>query len=99
MSKIRFTLQQSIADISCQAKSIAERTNTEKLKGLVRNAQEKLSITQSSTGFQSCVHHFGYLKNHPKNAPVPDECFGCLRILDCLFPNGSNLETPETFSR
>jgi cytoskeletal protein RodZ len=43
--------------------------------------------TQPQTGFQNCVHHFGYLKSRPRKKPVPDECFGCPKVLQCLFPN------------
>jgi len=32
-----------------------------------------------------CRHFFGYLKKIPKNTQIPDECFGCLRMVDCLY--------------
>ena len=54
------------------------------LKELVENAQEKLSISQSPTGFQNCVHNFGYLKDLPEKTPIPAECFGCPKTLRCL---------------
>jgi len=31
-----------------------------------------------------CPYHFGYLKEHPKNTPVPNECFTCTKIMECL---------------
>jgi len=31
-----------------------------------------------------CQHHFGYLKNRPKNTPIPDECLTCDRMIECL---------------
>jgi hypothetical protein len=34
--------------------------------------------------FDGCPHKFGYLKSLRKNAPIPDECFGCPQILECL---------------
>lgn len=34
--------------------------------------------------FAGCVHKFGYLKTVPRNTPIPDECFGCPKILECL---------------
>jgi hypothetical protein len=43
--------------------------------------------TQSAKAFQKCVHQFGYLKDMPKNTPIPDECFGCPNVMRCLFPN------------
>lgn len=36
---------------------------------------------------KDCVHHFGYLRTFPKNSPIPDECFGCEKIVDCLVSN------------
>ena len=35
-------------------------------------------------GSPECAHHFGYLKTLPKNTPIPDECFGCTRIMECF---------------
>ena len=32
-----------------------------------------------------CRHFFGYLKKIPKNTSIPDECFGCHRMVDCLY--------------
>jgi type IV secretory pathway VirB10-like protein len=39
--------------------------------------------------FAGCVHKFGYLKTVPRNTPIPDECFGCPRILECLMQTKS----------
>jgi hypothetical protein len=33
---------------------------------------------------KDCLHFFGYLGGLPKNTPIPGECFGCQRIVDCL---------------
>jgi len=33
---------------------------------------------------RDCLHQFGYLRTLPKNAPIPDECFGCSKIVECL---------------
>lgn len=41
---------------------------------------------QTKTSFE-CAHHFGYLRNLARNTPVPDECFGCLKVMQCLFPS------------
>jgi len=32
-------------------------------------------------------HHFGYLANRPKNAPIPEECLICSRMLECFEPS------------
>jgi len=63
-----------------------QKKTSEKPKVSVKTAQEKISKTQSPTDFQECIHHFGYLRKLPKGTPVPDECFGCKKILQCLYP-------------
>lgn len=30
-----------------------------------------------------CQHELGYLQTLPRDAPLPDECFSCDRIIDC----------------
>jgi hypothetical protein len=50
-------------------------------------AAETFVKKQSAGGFQKCVHQFGYLRDMPKNTPVPDECFGCPKVLRCMFSN------------
>jgi len=45
-----------------------------------------------------CPHSFGYLSGNPPNEPVPDECFGCPKAVECM--NGhkakdTNLVTGE----
>jgi hypothetical protein len=36
-----------------------------------------------------CRHFFGYLKKIPKNTSIPDECYGCPRMVDCLYYDAS----------
>ena len=31
-----------------------------------------------------CPHYFGYLRGHPKNTPIPNECLTCTKIMECL---------------
>jgi hypothetical protein len=38
--------------------------------------------------FRGCTNKLGHLNNLPKNTPIPGECFGCPKILECLkFPS------------
>ena len=47
------------------------------------------------TEFNNCQHEFGFLKKM-KNKPIPDECFGCPRLLDCFkLPKLSKKEKHE----
>jgi hypothetical protein len=38
------------------------------------------------TEFKSCQHKFGFLGDKLKNKPIPDECFGCSKLIDCFKP-------------
>jgi DNA-directed RNA polymerase subunit RPC12/RpoP len=31
-----------------------------------------------------CKHFLGYLKKRPKDAPIPDECLTCDKMIECL---------------
>ncbi|UCC58128.1 MAG: hypothetical protein JSW14_07190 [Candidatus Bathyarchaeum sp.] len=31
-----------------------------------------------------CPYHFGYLASRPKGSPIPQECFVCQRLGDCM---------------
>ena len=39
---------------------------------------------KEETGPSECSHHFGYLANRPKDAPIPQECLTCPKIVDCM---------------
>jgi len=41
------------------------------------------SFSKSGTT-QACPHSFGYLSGHPENQPIPEECFGCPKTLECV---------------
>jgi len=57
----------------------------------VSSRQPEKTGTQLKAPFvnsrKDCLHHFGYLRTFPKNSPIPDECFGCEKIVDCLVNN------------
>ena len=41
-------------------------------------------VETEKTGVQGCPHYFGYLGEHPKNTPIPNECLTCIKIMECL---------------
>jgi hypothetical protein len=47
-------------------------------------SQEAQKPTPKGSEDKDCLHFFGYLGGLPKNTPIPGECFGCQRIVDCL---------------
>jgi hypothetical protein len=34
--------------------------------------------------FGGCPHKLGHLSTLPKSTPIPEECFGCPQILECI---------------
>jgi hypothetical protein len=46
--------------------------------------QETVSPAPFKAGDNGCSHHFGYLAEHPKNNPMPNECLTCTKIMECL---------------
>ena len=44
---------------------------------------EKTEISQAPQP-SGCPHYFGYLGQHPKNTPIPNECLTCTKIMECL---------------
>jgi hypothetical protein len=51
-----------------------------------RDAEKKSFYLFGQKDFEGCPHEFEYLKTLPKNTPIPDECFGCAQIIECLGP-------------
>ena len=47
----------------------------------VETEKPEFSRNNNSSG---CPHRFGYLKEHPKHTPIPNECLTCTRIMECL---------------
>ena len=70
-----------------EVKSQVEETQPfrENQKAASKTLKSKSYAAKSQTGLQKCVHSFGYLRSLPKNTSVPDECFGCPKIMQCLF--------------
>jgi len=62
-----------------------------------RSMQESLR-KESEHG---CRYQFGYLRTLPTNAPIPDECLSCDRIIECKHSPAKKIEsqassTPRT---
>jgi hypothetical protein len=49
----------------------------------VPSETEKTEFSQE-TQPSGCPYHFGYLREHPKNTPIPNECLTCTKIMECL---------------
>jgi len=54
--------------------------------------ERKAFFLYGKVNFEGCKFKFGYLKTMPKYKPIPDECFGCPHILECVGTNGKKSE-------
>jgi len=43
----------------------------------------KVAVAKSEEDVK-CTHFLGYLKKRPKDAPFPDECLTCDKMIECL---------------
>jgi hypothetical protein len=50
----------------------------------VKSSKEEGKGPKGEEGPKGCSHHFGYLANRPKDAPFPQECLTCQKIVDCM---------------
>ena len=46
-----------------------------------KQRKKKVDITDKRA---NCPHYLGYLKERPKNTPIPDTCLSCPEIVQCL---------------
>lgn len=44
-------------------------------------------------GPPGCSYYFGYLGQLPKNDPIPDDCLGCFKLMECLIKQSTNSKT------
>lgn len=71
---------------SMQTSQETKTPTTSYAKELARQAEQSARPNRfgNASNRKDCIHHFGYLRTFPKNSPIPDECFGCEKIVDCL---------------
>ena len=55
-----------------------EEPKIEKLK------VEEPKIEKNNDSIPGCKNSIGYLKRRPKNSPIPEECFTCSKMIDCM---------------
>ena len=68
------------------SKNVSQDNNSKKRKELSPN-QPTTELNKNEEISMKCIHHFGYLSETPKTAPIPEECFMCSKAVDCIiFP-------------
>lgn len=57
----------------------------ERVKEAISN-QPPIESDKEEKNHIKCLHHFGFLSKLPKNIPIPEECFFCSRVIECIAP-------------
>jgi len=71
-------------------KCLSRVTSVERQKDFkIDEAEEEESVVtevEAAVGEAvGCAHHLGYLKQRPKNTPIPEECLTCSKIIECMY--------------
>jgi hypothetical protein len=55
--------------------------------------EKKVQESRKAETAPECKHRFGYLQTLPRNAPIPNECLNCDRIIECKHSLVNKLES------
>jgi len=55
----------------------------------LKSVSVKTSENAEEGPLLECPHRFGYLKTLPEDAPIPDECLTCPRMIRCFVKKGN----------
>ena len=73
---VHSSLERVLDAISAQPQREKEEKTQEKATAKTPEAEAE--------GLSGCSYNFGYLANRPRDAPIPQECLTCQRIVDCM---------------
>jgi hypothetical protein len=76
--------------------SIPEKEESIKIEVPIEESLETEATLQESRKAETapeCKHRFGYLRTLPRNAPIPNECLSCDKIIECKHSLVSKLES------
>jgi DNA-directed RNA polymerase subunit RPC12/RpoP len=45
----------------------------------------EIPVEGNVKGPGNCMHYLGYLKQHKKSKPMPEECLTCNKMIDCMY--------------
>jgi DNA-directed RNA polymerase subunit RPC12/RpoP len=81
-----FLVEEYYACPKCLTKvaSVERQKNVEVDEAEEEEEPLKLEVEDTMEETAACAHHFGYLKRRPKNTPIPEECFTCSKMIDCM---------------
>lgn len=58
-----------------------------------RTSKTKQPFTRLIENSVKCPQHFGYLRNLSNTSSIPEECYSCPRMMQCLYSKKQNHES------
>jgi len=77
-------LEKPYAPTIGESQVIEEKPLQEENEVISKTFKKQNIAPKSSASPPNCLHNLGYLGSRPKNTPIPDECLGCLKVMQCL---------------
>lgn len=72
----------------CLSKIVTvEVQKPKKEKEMIKKEETKVDqpkVEKKKEEIPGCKNNLGYLKKRPKNTPIPEECFTCSKMIDCM---------------
>jgi hypothetical protein len=62
---------------------LGKERKTGKTKNILPDRKSKKDIKMKNKK-EGCLYYLGYLKERPRNTPIPDECLSCREMVQCL---------------
>ncbi|NIW34614.1 hypothetical protein GWM83_03540 [Candidatus Bathyarchaeota archaeon] len=82
-SKNQQTERSSSPEASSPEEAVKTAESTQRTGATRGKNHAEVSSVSKPISKDECPYHFGYMKKHPKDAPIPVECLTCNRIIDC----------------
>lgn len=83
MSEGYYACPRCLSKIENQKEETTEAKQPKEKQENTKNTNTK-RIIEVPTPTATCPHYSGYLKKRPKNTPVPEACFLCPEMLECM---------------
>jgi hypothetical protein len=90
MSTLQSTVEEQFSTEESGSVALVAKVNSiiEREEKRKNPKKQKAFYLFGETDFKKCPHKFGFLGKSLTDKPIPDECFGCYRIIECFNKSG-----------
>lgn len=73
-----------LPEIEKVEEKVEQASKLVEIKKLIEKNAKKTKKAEKKKEEGKCPYHFGYLKEKPKEMPIPEECLTCPKMLECM---------------